>query len=181
MTVMTHVWSVGGVMTNTCGCLWNVKCGVLVEWWHVVSTVTSRYGVWQNDDMRVGGVLVEGWHACGVLGGTVADFWSIGGVKAFACWLWSVDIMRVYDVCDVGAMMTYLWTIGGVIACTCGEVKWWCVCSTGGVTDRVRKRLWGWQGKQVPPKGKLNWNKNCFDIWALITLRFFVWYMHLFC
>ena len=42
-------------------------------------------------------------------------------MKAFAYWLWSV--VRVYDVCNVGGMMTYVWTIGGVIACTCGVVK----------------------------------------------------------
>jgi hypothetical protein len=36
----------------------------------------------------------------------------------FAYWLCNVDIMRVDDVCNVGGMMAYVWTIGGVIACT---------------------------------------------------------------
>jgi hypothetical protein len=41
----------------------------------------------------------------------------------FICWLWNVDIMCADDVCNVGGMMTYVWTIGGVSACMCGLVK----------------------------------------------------------
>jgi hypothetical protein len=89
------------------------------------------------------------------ISGIVTDLWSTGGVMGFVCRLWNVDIMCVDDVGNVGGMMTYVWTIGGVIACTCGVVKL-CVCSTGGVTDHMRKRQWGSLGKQVPPKGKLN-------------------------
>jgi hypothetical protein len=149
--------------------------------------MTNRYGV-----------LTKWWHACGwstggmtcvwSIGGTVTDLWSIGGVMTFVCCLWKVDIMCVewwnYDVCNVGGMMTCVWAIGGVIACTWGEVEWLCVRGTGGVKNHMRKWKWGRQGKQVPPKGKLNWNKNCIDqlFWCMgpnnpAVLRM----IHLFC
>jgi hypothetical protein len=120
------VWSVGGVMTNSCGYLWNMKCGVLVEWWYLVSMMSNEYEVltewWLACGWITGGMMTFGWSISGI----VTDFWSIGGVVAFICFWWNFDIMCVEwwscDVCNVGGMMTYVWTIGGVIACTCGVV-----------------------------------------------------------